>query len=432
MSNACPTITETEAQRFLIDTLSQGDACDVEILARAVPELWKISRYSACRSTIELYLNTRLRAIELLLSCAARQFDSRDSLFESFQQGDGAGRQDRFSQAQATNSGSRVNDSASCAKYDDFSRAKMRSGSQRDAKSCSRDNSLSAYLDQSGGANKMDSIARRHSENAVENRNESSSTGTSSGSSARSACNWTYSTESGEGDNSATTNTLLLLQGSAGAGSSYSQSNWAHHMSDGSSSRQTDLRNGSSSRSYKQRGKTDNKSDSASCSFFTASVSSLSTGTSKSNSADDSTAFRNEDAHAEGEGSSFSKADARGEVSAQGTSKSHADGDTRRDSSRWNRSLADTVKMSQRFKNLRMMHAITRENLIYVQDVGIASRPPLWTNGICQIISDGVCDIRLWMLQSRGYREACYHPQLVRPCCGTPFVEGQDRGCNCG
>ncbi len=423
----CP-ITDVEAQTFLVTSLSLGGECDREMLTAVVPELWKVSRYSVtCGDQIETYLNTRLKALELLMSCAARQFDTRDGIFESFQTGNGNNRSDGSAQSQASNQGFRVNDSSSCAKYDDFSKAKMRSGSQRDSKSCSRDTSFSVYTDQGGGKNKVTANADRASSNAVTVKNSSSSNGTSNGSSSRLGCNWTFSQENGQGVGATAITSSGFTRAALGSSSNYSLSNWAHHMQDASSSRQTDVRAGKSNRGYERFGQTDNKAKSVSCSFFTAVVASRSEGESESRGADDSTAFRDEFAHAAGEGTSFSKADARGEVTGQGTSKSHDDSDRRRDSSRWNKQISDTIKMSQRFANLKALYALTVENLDYVHSLARGRVSPLWTNGICQVIRDGYCDIKLWMLASRGYRMSLYHPAPIFRCC-----DNMETGCNCG
>lgn len=428
--NDCPTITDRQAQEFLVTSLSLGGECDRALLTAVVPELWALSRYSVtCGSSIEVYLNTRLKALELLMGCAARQFDSRDGLYESFQTGEGSNRADGFSQAQASNQGFRVNDSSSCAKYDDFSKAKMRSGSQRDSKSCSRDTSFSIYTDQGGGKNKVTANADRASSNAVTVKNSSSSTGSSTGGSSRAGCNWTFSTEDGDGLGQKQHATAVLAQASLGASSNYSTSNWAHHMEDGSASKQVDLRTGKSNRGYERFGQTDNKAKSETCSYFTAAVASRSEGISESRGADDSSAFRDEHAHAAGEGMSFSKADARGDVAAQGSSKSHDDSDSKRDSSRWIKQIGDTLKMSQRFANLKALHALTVENLTYVHSLARARTSPLWTNGICQVIRDGYCDIKLWMLSTQGYRYAVVHPNPVFQCCDK---QAAGRRCNCG
>lgn len=424
----CPNVSDTQAQAFLVTSLSIGNECDRELLTKVVPELWRIARYTGtCGSLVETYLNARLTTLELLMGCAAKQFDRRDGLFESFQTGEGNNRSDGFSMAQATNSGFRVNDSSSCAKYDDFAKAKMRSGSQRDAKSCSRDTSFSIYTDQGAGKNKTQAEATRNSFNGVTTTSESSSLGTSVGNSSRAGCNWTFSEENGDGEASSVLATAIIFRAALGSSSNYSSSNWAHHMNDGSRSSQVDTRNGSSKRTYGRVGETDNKGKSTSCSYFTAVIFSRSEGKSESRGADDSTAFRNEDAHAEGAGTSFSKADARGEVAAQGTSQAHDDSDSRRESSRWNKSIADTIKMSQRFANLKMLHELTTQNLTYVHSLARGRTAPLWANGICQMIRDGYCDIKLWMMDSVGYRRAVYHhPNPIRQCCDNMGA------CHCG
>lgn len=424
MNPDCTLITEKQIKDFIILSTTQGDPCLVGTLRLVIDEIWRIGGLFACSSPVEQYLEVRLKVIQLLMSCAAKQFDTKDTFTESFQTGESNTRSDGFAQAQAGNQGFRVNDSASCAQYDDFAKAKMRSASARNAKGCSRDNSFSTYTDQGGGKNRILADATRFSKGGTTVTSSSQAFSTTIGGSARKGCNYTISEENGEGGGSALpvgavlglVNTSLATSYS----SSYSSSTWRHHMSDASSSRQKDERTGSSKRTYGRDGVTDNKGLSVSCSFFNAQIFSDAQGTSRSRNADDSDAFRNEDAHAEGLGTSFSKADARGEVSAQGSSKAHEDGSSKRDSSRNNRTVGDSIYRSQIYKNLKEMHGITLQNLEYVAALGRARQSPVWTGGICQIVRDGHCDIKLWMLQRCGYLGSLHrHPYPIRDCCDS-------------
>lgn len=410
--------SDAEIKNFLITSLTMGDECAKDALEQVIDDLWIIAGFSTgCGEKINQYLNARLKAIQLLMACAARQFDTKDSLFESAQQGDGDGRSDGWSHAQATNQGYRITESASCASYEDFARAKMRSGSQRDSKACSSDKSFSIYTDTGEGKNKTIADSTRQSENSVGNESGSKSVGATTGRSGGSGCTWTFSVEDGAGRGESDQGTATPLSaGATAASTSYSATSWAHHMEDQQSSRQTETRNGDSYRRYGRAAKTDNKAQSETCSYFDANVYSHSDGQSQSRSADDSSAFRQENAHAEGAGRSFSKTDARGEVSAQATGKSHNDGSRRRDSTRYNRTTADTISNSQLFANLKIMHAITLQNLEYADQIGNASRGPLWSKGVCQIMRDGHADIRLWLLCTQGYRQSV-HPYPVRDCC---------------
>lgn len=420
----CLSLTDEQLKDFIVRTLTLADPCAADLLSRAIDDLWKIAGWSSgCGERVIRYFQTRLISIELLMSCAAKLFDTADRLDEHVSKGRSNSRSDSTTQAQASNQGFRVNDSCATAHYDDFAKAKMRSGSQRDSKSCSSDNSFSNYADAGTGRNRAKSDATRMSGNTVLTRSNSQSVGTSIGGSSRSGCNWTFSTESGHGTSNGAGIILPAIAGSFGNSGSYSTSSWAHHMADTSASRQVDTRTGSSLRTYGREGATHNRSNSESCSFFQAAVLSVSAGTSQSRSADDSSAFRDEHSHAEGAGESFSKADARSEVTAQGTAKGHSDADSKRDSDKFDRTLADTIKLSQRFANLKALHELTLQNLEYLHAVNDASRAPLYSEAICQLYRDGACDVRMWMYTGRNF-SACRVLPTGKPvidCCGDDF-----------
>lgn len=424
------TCTEKEIKTFIVTSLALADDCARDQLEQIVDELWLIAGYSVGCGEITLrYFTARLKAIELLMSSQARKFDTADSLSNSFQTGQAETRQDGYSAAQAGNQGFRESDSASCSNYDDFAKAKMRSGSERNAKSCSTDISTSTYTDTGSGRNRAVSNAMRDSITGSTSLSKSESSGTSFGGSSRAGCNWTYSREVGSGDSDSTSDGGIALpfgvvpvptgsfSVSASLSANASESSWARSMYDRTNSRQTDVRKGYSVRELGAESQTINNASASSCSYFNALINSRSSGTSQSRHADDSTAFRNEDAHAEGAGKSFSKADARSEVTAQGTSRAHSDHDAKRDSSRWGTQIGDTVKMSQRFRNLKDLHEITKENLEYTRGLVNARRGVLWDCNIVQLMRDGHCDIKLWLAESLGYSRAVYHPAPVRECC---------------
>lgn len=423
----CLTLTDQQLKDFLIRSLTLADECATDLLRGAIDELWLIAGWSVgCNERVLRYFQTRLIAIELLMSCAARQFDKGDRFDEHVSKGQSNNRSDLYSQAQASNQGFRVNDSCATSHYDDFAKAKMRSGSVRDSKSCSRDSSFSTYIDTGSGRNKSKSDADRLSGNTVLTRSSSRSNGTSKGGSSRSGCNWTFSEERGasESDNLSGAATFVIANGAFGLGSSgsYSTSAWSHHMADSSASKQADERVGISQRQYGREGATHNKSLSESCSFFQAAVISESEGLSASNNADDSSAFRDEFAHAAGAGESFSKADARSEVTAQGTSKAHQDSDAKRDSDRFTRTLSDTIKLSQRFANLKMLHELTLQNFNYLEAVTDASRAPLYSEAICQLYRDGACDLKIWLYNGRNFRNCTVgFDKPVLDCCGDDY-----------
>lgn len=434
------TCTEAQIQDFIVTSLALADDCARDQLEQVIAELWKIAGYGVgCGETTLRYLTTRLKAIELLMSCAARKFDYADSLNQSFQTGEGNTRADGFSQAQAANQGYRESDSSSCSTYDDFSKAKMRSGSERNAKSCSSDVSTSTYSDTGRGRNRSASDADRNSIHGSTNLSKSETTGTSFGGSSRVGCNWTYSNEVGSGSTESSSDGSLGFLGgahsvSASISGNHSTSSWAKSMYDRSRSSQTDQRKGYSIREVGSESQTINNATASSCSFFNANIASRSAGTSQSRSADDSSAFRNEDAHAEGAGKSFSKADARSEVTAQGTSRHHSDKDTKRDSNRWGTQIGDTVKMSQRFKNLKALHEITRQNLDYTRSLINARRGVIFDCYIIQTMRDGHCDIKLWLAEARGYRNAVWYPE-GRDCCDivpTRHQPGLAKVATCG
>lgn len=424
----CLSLTDEQLKGFIVRTLTLADPCAEDLLSRAIGELWAIAGWSTgCNERLIRYFQTRLISIELLMSCAAKLFDTADRLDEHISKGRSNARSDSTTQAQASNQGFRVNDSCATAHYDDFAKAKMRSGSQRDSKSCSSDTSFSNYTDVGSGRNRAKSDATRMSGNTVLTRSNSSSRGSSVGGSSRAGCNWTFSTERGASSSNSLSFAGTVLFASAGAGlgqsASYSTSSWAHHMDDATSSRQVDVRNGKSFRTYGREGATHNRSNSESCSFFQAAVLTVSAGTSQSRGADDSSAFRDEHAHAEGAGESFSKADARSEVTAQGTARGHSDADSKRDSDKLDRTLADTIKLSQRFANLKALHELTLQNLQYLHAVNDASRTPLYSEAICELYRDGACDVRMWMYTGRNFSACTVLPngKPVIDCCGDDF-----------
>lgn len=341
-------LTPQQYKAFILTSLSVAEPCAKEVLADQIDLLWSVNRaLSACDDELH-YLLTRRAAITLLMGCYTRQIDTRDARSESHSRSQQTQRSDGWSQAQQSNQAVAFADSVGTARYNDLSVGSGKSGSRRNASGSQYSDTYTKFDDIGSGASFTDSASSA----AGQRQNVSTSTARTTGNGeergGRSGCNYSISKSK--------TNGQGFNIGVAGGGFRSTGNTSDTFASSYAQQQQFDTRDGSNSRSVQGSSTQRSQSDRTSTSYFNALSDSSSKSISGSRSDDESSGFRDNEAHASGYGSGAGDSQARGNSASQATSLSRDEAEAHRTANRSGFAVLDDIKAHQRFLHLTALY----------------------------------------------------------------------------
>lgn len=358
--SGCEKPTVADLKRTAINRLSIGGVACSDKLPESVDFWWDLN--GQC-----LYSDHQLRFLQVmsfgyksLMACLSQQVDITRSRGEQHSRNKATSRADGWSEAQQTQGASSRSDSISHAFYGDFSNRAMDSRAERNSKSTSRDDEYRNYDDTGEGGSSSITDAETIGCMRGDATASSQTVSTTTGNGSRSGCDYTYTlmSENGQGHKQVV-GTLW-----AGESNDASGTAWDRYMSHNEQYDQTDASQSSSKSDSESTSKSDGITNRDSSAYFYALVDSNNRGSSQSRSDDQSHATRAEDDHAEGFGQAQSAGNSEGNNQMQGSSKAHDDSEAarHREASGW--SIADTLRLSQRFQHIRQLYD---QNLLLIQ-----------------------------------------------------------------
>lgn len=354
-NQACSPLIDKEWKELVAKELSIGGYQCGDISNNV--DFWWSLRASCVYSDKKLrYLYVLSDGYSALMACMAQQVDTSRSSGEQHSRNKAKSRADGWSEAQQTQGASSRSDSISRAFYDDFTNREMDSRAERNSKSTSREDEYRNYDDTGSGGSS--SITDAETIGCGSSAKTTSSKGITStaGNGTRGGCDYTYTSWGANGAGVSTADGALGLSGSVSVSGNGTLNNWDRFMSHSEKYEQDDKQSSASESNSLSTQKRDSITNRDSSAYFYALVDGNNRGSSQSRSDDQSHATRREDDHAEGFGQAQSSGNSEGNNQMQGSSKAHDDGEAARHTERSGWSMADTMRLSQRFQHIKQLY----------------------------------------------------------------------------
>ena len=376
----------------------------------------------ACGNSYYHYLLAKLEGVKSLIACYSYEVDMIDSSGANNRSSESTSRGDGYTQSQNTAARASKSDAIGQSRYSELTNGASDAENVRNASGWSNDDQYRSYTDKGEGATTTTTSNGARGYTFDKDGSENITRGVTSGKGAKTGCEYTLSSKEQAGFGFAGGGDVLgMLKTSMSGGQTASASNWDHYMKrqDFMNEISVSKTRGSVKGAASGRQKSFRNMDSTM--FFDALVDSINRGASNARNDDETHGFKDDRSHGEGYGQSVANSNSDGTGGAQGTSEMHDESDASSKSSGLSYSRSDTVKSSQKAKNMLRLHDQLVKEIEMTRRMFLSNQAPVLRP--------------LPNTPPRGFRSPCRTCGMIGMCnCNRaamrPSMQQQCRTCN--